>query len=78
MTLYEIVIKSELDYAYVQTKIVLSFETLTHESESVKTIANCDSEWGEYIHSVNKKKIIPIVYDEKELSEMDEVLNKFN
>lgn len=59
-----------------QTKLVLSCEPLTKESNSVKSIAKLDEDYGDYIVSVEKAQITLNAWSEEEIDEMTEVLNK--
>ena len=59
-----------------QTKLVLSYEPLTKDSDSVKSIAKLDEDYGDYIVSVEKAQIILNAWSEEEFDEMTEVLNK--
>ena len=59
-----------------QTKLVLSYEPLTKESSSVKSIAKLDEDYGDYIVSVEQAQITLNAWSEEEIDEMTEVLNK--
>jgi len=75
MTLYQIIIGNGMDDT-TQTKLVLSYEPLTTESNSVKSIAKLDEDYGDYIVSVKKAQITLNAWSEEEIDEMTEVINK--
>jgi len=77
MKLYEIVLKSDFDYEWFKTILVMSCTPLTTESEGINIMANVDKEWGQYVSEVHEKRVLVCARGDEEASDMFEVLHLF-
>ena len=77
MKLYEIILRSKIDYSWYKTILVMSCTPLTIESEAVKKMASVDEEWGEYVFEVQQKRVLVCARGDEEASDMFGVLSLF-